>query len=115
MTSIDATYAPEMPPKRASAKRNATVSFASVLGDGEVISTVDSVTATPIGLTFSSLAANAAEETVNNKTVAVGKAAQFHVTGGTANTVYDITVRVTTDSTPAQEIPRGVLLPVVAG
>jgi hypothetical protein len=68
------------------------------LGADEVISSVD-VVATPGGLSFSEEGPNAAEiKNAKGGPVAIGKAAQFRMTGGTATVDYALTVTVVTDA-----------------
>lgn len=70
--------------------------------------TVSSATAsaTPTGLTFASVAGNASATTgEQGQTVAIGKAVQFRMTGGTAGTDYEITVVAT--------LSDGKVMPVV--
>ncbi len=50
------------------------------------------VSASPSGLTFSSVTGNSVQiEGEHRQPVAIGKAVQFRMTGGTADTDYDIT------------------------
>jgi len=63
---------------------------------GRVIDSVDSITATPAGLTFGQLAPNdIVTKGEHGQPVAIGNAATWGMSGGTAGTDYDVTVTVT--------------------
>ena len=76
------------------------------LDSGELVSTVS--VAAYSGVTIANEATNAAAVVINGKTVAIGKAAQFSITGqtttgstdGDANYTFEMTV--TADGTPAR-------------
>jgi hypothetical protein len=56
---------------------------------------------------------NAATVVVLKETVAIGKAIQFMVSGGTAGAAYLVLVTLTTDSTPARVLTRDIEIAVV--
>lgn len=58
--------------------------FSALMAEGESITTVDSVTAVPSGLTFVGPA------------VAAGTRAQQRISGGTDKVAYKVTIRVST-------------------
>src|SRR5262245_8560700 len=63
---------------------------------GRTIQTVNAVTATPAGLSFAQLLPNAIPiKGEHGQPVAVGNAATWAMSGGTANTDYDVVVTVT--------------------
>ena len=79
------------------------VSFDGQLDAGEVISSITSVTATPAGLTFANEAVSSTVLTINSKSVAIGRAILFNVSGfALASSPYTCTMVVVTDSSPAQ-------------
>lgn len=100
--------------KTASEVRNVAVSFAGKLDSGELLTGTPTVTeVTTTDLTFASQAVNTAALTINGVSTAIGRAAQFKVTGGTAGTTYEITVSCGTDATPAQTLYGTIKLKVV--
>lgn len=93
-----------------SAARNFAVDFTDELDSGELLT--GTPTATELDttdLTISSVKVNTVALTLvvdgEQRTVAVGKAVQGHVTGQDANTGYRIRVLADTDSSPSQTIP----------
>jgi len=82
-----------------------SVSFANVLDSGELLASVTDIVDNAGGatLTISSKAVSTAALIINGKTVAIGKALQFLVTGAVvAGTPYTLKMTAVTDSTPAQ-------------
>lgn len=73
-----------------------SMEFAANLAAGETIATVDSVTASPSGLTIGSPVAN-------------GTKADVRISGGTAPTTYKVTFTVTTSASNILEA-EGVLV-----
>lgn len=91
--------------KGVSAARNIAVDFIDQLDAGEVLTGTPTVTeVTTSDLTLSNKIINTAELTINDRTVAIGKAVQCKVTGGTAYRTYKIKISVGTNSTPAQTL-----------
>jgi hypothetical protein len=84
--------------------RNGAISLDALLDAAETITGTPTITATPAGLTFASVAANVAEVTIKGSTVAAGKALTFRVSGGTSGAIYSATATVTTTATPSQTI-----------
>ncbi len=106
---------PEILEKKVSGDRNVAISFVGLLDVGELLTgtpTILEVTTTD--LTLTSKVVNTAQLTLSGKTVPVGEAIQFHVTGGTANTTYSILITTITDATPAQTLPLTIKLRVKA-
>jgi hypothetical protein len=83
---------------------NGAVSFVPKLRSAEKLTGTPTVTATPSGLTFSSVAVNTSAINEDGFTADIGKAVQFAVTGGSADTKYTLTVTGTSDATPAQTL-----------
>lgn len=105
----------EVPEKTVSGVRNAAIDCTGVLDSGESLSgtpTVEEVTTSD--LTISNSAISTAELVINDKPIASGKAVQFKVSGGAANTTYEIKITMSTDATPAQTIIMRVKLDVVS-
>ena len=93
--------AQQLPSKTVSEEANGSISYVGKLDEGELLTgtpTIDAVT----GLTFSNIAVNIIELQINGKTVPIGMAVQFKVTGGVAGVTYTIPVSCGTNSTPAQ-------------
>ena len=98
--------APQIGTKTVSEARNIAVSFANQLdtSPNELLTGTPTVSASPSGLTFANVAVNSVARTINGVTVAIGKAVQCKVTGGTAGQEYTLTVTAGTDATPAQTL-----------
>ena len=96
------TIARQVPCKEESEVRNVAVDFTDELDAGELLTGTPTVTEAT--LTIGNIAINTAPLTINGRTVAIGAAVQFNVSGGTATTTYDIKVSVDTDATPAQTL-----------
>ena len=82
-----------------------SVSFVGVLDSGELLASVTNVVddAGGVTLTISNKSVSTSALTINGKTVAVGKAVQFLVTGAVvASSPYTLKMTVVTDSSPAQ-------------
>jgi hypothetical protein len=90
--------------KHPSEVRNCAVSFDYVLDDGELLTGTPSIASVPSGLTFANAKVNTVALTINGITVAIGKAVQFKVSGGTSGVQYQMEVSCATDASPAQTI-----------
>ena len=99
--------------KKAAEERLVSVSLAGKLDSGELLTgTPTIVEVTTSDLTLANKAVSTAQLTISGRTVAIGQAVQFKVSGGTAGTTYTIRITVTTDSTPAQTLVLDVVLKV---
>ncbi len=113
MASID-------PPQRQTCRvgetRTPAVSFVDVLESGELLTgTPLVVEVTSSDLTLENKAVNTAELTINGKTVAIGQAVQFKMTGQkVSGSSYTIKVTASTDATPAQTFVRKLIVLVEA-
>ena len=99
--------------------RAAAVSFQDLLDDDELLTGTPTVVDLAGELTLASKAINTAAIPVRINgvfvwEVAIGKAVQFTVTGGTAGTTYTIRVTCGSDGSPAQTVSRRVQVRVVA-
>lgn len=98
-------------------------------GETEVISidyqshldTAEFLTSTPIiteqtttDLTLLSKTVSTTALTINGKSVAIGEAVQFTITGQQAKKTYRIRVAVPTDATPTRTLVRDILVRCVA-
>lgn len=91
--------------------KNAAVDFTQVLDSGEALTgTPLVVELTTTDLTITNKAVNTAVVSILGESVAIGKAVQFSVTGVVAGTTYEVSITVTTDSTPAQTLVKKVRL-----
>lgn len=81
-----------------------SVSFDGVLDSGETITGTPTATEeTSSDLTISNVTASSTALTINNVSVAIGRAVQFKVVGQlVATRDYTIKITVVTDSSPAQ-------------
>lgn len=84
--------------------RNGAISFRRELDNGEKLTGTPTVTATPSGLTFASVAVNTSAISEDDLEADVGQAVRFKVSGGSADTKYTITAQCGTDATPAQTL-----------
>ncbi len=111
--------APQLPCMAETEVRNVAVSFVGKLDAGELLTGTPTVTevdedGAPVGpnLSFSNIAVNTAELTINRETVAIGEAVQFRVTAGVglSGSRYYMRVEATTTASPAQTLQ--VVLPL---
>lgn len=89
--------------------RNAIVSFDDRLDTGEKLTGTPVITSAA-GLTIANKTVNSAAVTVDGESVGIGKAVQFTVSTATSGERYTITIKCTTDSTPAQTLEGFVTL-----
>jgi hypothetical protein len=94
----------EIPSKASTEVRNGAISLDELLDSAESITGTPTITASPSGLTFASVAANSTVAVIKGASVAIGRAVVFRVSGGTSGTKYTGTLTVGTDATPAQTI-----------
>lgn len=106
--------APQEYDKAVSEVRNVAYDFTPLLDEGESLTGTPTVTITPSGPTVSNAAVNVAALTILGETVAIGKAVQFRVSGGSSGVTYTFTISVATNSTPAQTLRRKGRLNLVA-
>lgn len=104
VTSI--ILAPQEPVTVEGEVNNFAVSFADILDDDESLTgtpTVEEVTTSDLTIGDSLKQVNTSVLVINEKSVAIGKAVQFDVSGQLVdNSPYTIKITVTTDATPAQ-------------
>ena len=107
--------APERPPLMVGATEVGAYSYAGNLRSGETLTgTPLVVEQTTSELTITNKAINDAEVVINHKTVAIGQAVTFLVTGQLlATRQYTILITATTDSTPARVLPKLAIFDVV--
>lgn len=100
--------APEIPTLAVGETRNCAVSFVGVLDSGESLTgTPTIVEETTSDLTLTSKVVSTAALTINSKSVPLGKAVQFRVSGQlAAGSPYTIKITVGTTSTPAQTLVK---------
>lgn len=96
------------------------ISYDALLDDGELIASVGGVVeVTTSDLTISNVAASTATLKIDKKTVPIGRAVQFSVSGQSAtggddsDGKYRLRVTVTTDSTPARTLVRDFLFKAI--
>jgi hypothetical protein len=107
---MGANTAPERPQLAAGAVGLGSVSFVGALDSGELLTGTPTVTevdtddaaVAPATLTIENVAVNVAALTINNKSVAIGQAVQFKVSGQAAGNSYRLRIVVATTSSPAQ-------------
>ncbi len=108
--------APQRYSKTVSEVRLISLSFVGKLEAGELLSGTPTVTdnsGSPAELTLSNKAVNDAELTLNGRTVAIGQAVQFRVSGGTGGTEYTIMASADSDSSPSQTLIGAIILDVI--
>lgn len=111
---MNLNLAPEYREKAASEVRNVSLDLSGKLDDGELLTgtpTVEPVS--PSDLTIANAGLNTAAITINGNEVAISKAVQFRVSGGTVGK-HRIRVTVSTNSTPVQTLIGVVSLRVIA-
>ena len=111
---------PQTQRKKVSDLETVAVSFADLLDTGETLATLTSVLElTTTDLTLGDKAISTAVLDILEESTAIGEAVQFSVDGGTAGGgvggVYQIQIKVVTDSTPTgRKLTRTVKLIVEA-
>ena len=106
--------APQIQVKTEDEIRNVAVDFTNKLDSGELLDGTPTVALeSGSGLTFDDETVSVAALTILGRTVAIGMAVQFSVTGGTAGTQYRIVVTCGTNATPAQTLQAIARLEVV--
>ena len=100
--------APEIPVLAVGETRNFAVSFVQILDEGESLTGTPTVAEqTTSDLTISSKVVNTAALTIDGKTVPIGHAVQFRISGQVvASSPYTIKITVGTDATPAQTLVK---------
>jgi len=107
--------APQIHTKTVSEERNIAFAFDDVVDSGELLTgTPTIVEVTTTDLTITNKVVSTAELTIDGIATPTGEAVQCHITGGTADTTYEILITVSTDSTPAQELNGKFVLKVIA-
>ena len=95
----------EVPDKTVSEVLNAAVNFSGKLDAGEKLTgTPVVVEVSSTDLSLGSKAVSVAIINISGVDVPIGEAVQFSVSGGVADTKYEINVSCTTDSSPAQTL-----------
>lgn len=107
---------PEYRTCRVGEVRTPAVSFVGVLEAGELLTGTPTVVEVgTTDLTLENKAVNTAALTISGKSVAIGQAVQFKVSGqASANSPYTLLVTTATDASPAQTFVRNLTLYVVA-
>ncbi|HEB79102.1 MAG TPA: hypothetical protein ENI79_01330 [Rhodospirillales bacterium] len=101
--------------KSVSGVRNVAIDHQDALKKGELVILTPTITEVSTSdLTLSNKVVNTVAITIDNRSVAIGKAVQFKVSGGLAGIEYTINVNVDTDSSPAQTLVTNVRLDVIA-
>ena len=103
----------QRPTVSAGATRLVRVNFTEDLDSSTSLTgtpTVAEVTTTALTLTGKAVNTVAYTDSVSGQSVAVGKAIQFLVTGGTAGVIYTIRITCSTNSTPAETLVYDILL-----
>jgi hypothetical protein len=102
--------APQIGSKTAAETRNVSVSFLSRLDSGELLTGTPTIAVSPSGLTLGEPAVNQTSQYVNGRLHAAGTVVKFQVSGGSAGTVY--TVSVYCDTTGDQFIGGAAMIQV---
>lgn len=85
-----------------------SIDYTDHLDSGELLTGTPTITEqTTSHLTLGNKAVSTAILTIKGRSVAVGAAVQFSVSGQQADTSYEIRVSVGTDASPARTIVRG--------
>lgn len=94
--------------------RLVSIDFTDKLDAGELLTGTVTVTVSPTGPTVSNAAVSTAALTINGRTVIIGQAVQFKITGVTAAATYTCTASVATNSSPAETVTGAVIVKVDA-
>lgn len=96
--------ASQIPDKHPSETEVGLADFGPSLRSGELLTGTPTTSVSPTGPTISNVGVTVAEETIGGVTVAIGEGVIFSIAGGTAETIYDITITATTTGTPARTL-----------
>jgi len=102
--------APQVLYKTPGESRLASIDFGGKMTSGELLTgtptiVVDySIPSGATALTLANKAVSTAALTINGRTVAIGEAVQFLVSGGGIEAEYIVKITVSSDSTPAQSL-----------
>lgn len=96
--------APQIGTKTVSEVRNSAFDFTDALDDEELLTGTPTVEDPAGGLTIDNVRVNTAAIEILGVEVAVGKAVQWRVSGGTAGVTYTLDIEADTDATPAQTL-----------
>ncbi len=106
--------APQTGEKTPSESLNVAVSFARKLDGAEELTGTPTISVSPSGLTLSAAAVSTTALTINGVSVAAGKAVQFNVSDGSADTCYTISILAETDADTPQTVQGFITLCVVS-
>jgi len=107
--------APQIHTKTVSEERNIAFAFDDVLDSDELLTGTPAILeVTTTDLTISNKVISTAELTIDGISTPIGEAVQCHITGGVANTTYEVLITVSTDSTPPQVLDGKFTLKVIA-
>jgi len=107
--------APQIHTKTVGDIRNIAYAFDDVVDSGELLTgTPTIVEITTTDLTISSKAVNTTVLDIDGISTPIGEAVQCSISGGVADTTYEILITVSTNSTPAQTLNGKFILKVIA-
>lgn len=89
--------------KTPSEVRNVRVGLKDLLDTGELLTGTPTITVSPSGLTVSSPAVNSTTLVIDNETYVAGQAVTFVISSGTAGTLYQLTITVSSDDSQTFE------------
>jgi hypothetical protein len=84
--------------KTPSEVRTVRVGFKDLLESGELLTGTPTLSVSPSGLTTASAAVNVATLTINGVSYVAGQAVTFTASSGTADTLYEVSITVSTDA-----------------
>lgn len=96
--------AQQIPDKHPTEVEVGIVDFGPKLRSGELLTGAATVVVSPSGPTLGSPSITTTDITIEGVTVTTGEGITFTVSGGTAETDYDITATCGTDGTPARTL-----------
>lgn len=88
-----------------------SIDYTDYLDSSELLTGTPTVTEiTTSALTFANIAVNTVAVSILNKTVAIGKAVRFKMSGQAAGVTYTVRVSAATDSSPARTVVRDIII-----
>jgi len=107
--------APQIHTKTVGATRNISFAFDDVVDSGELLTGTPTILeVTTADLTISNKVVSTAILEIDGIDTPIGEAVQCSISGGVADTSYDVLITVSTDSTPAQTLIGKFTLKVIA-
>ena len=112
MSTTSKTAAAQVYRKKVSEILNCAADFTGLMASGEAFTGTPTITVT--GVTTDNVAISSGVLTIMSTSVAAGQAITWRVSGGTAGTIYVMTVTGSTNASPSQTLMLDCILEVEA-